>query len=369
MRYVPLAAATFAAIGTCSGAALADPSPRISGPFTHENLAIYFVHGQGADGPVPLTLQEALAKGSVVVAETGQVNELQIENTGGEPVFIQAGDIVKGGKQDRVLTVSLLLPPSSGRVPIASFCVEQGRWAPRGKEDHARFTSAKEAMPSREALLAMVAPPREPAAAAGREAGQTGTAEREGRLATAQRTREPNETASKQRKVWEEVAATQRKLTDNVGVTVASQQSASSLQLSLENEKLKEARAAYIKALQGAGEKDGDVIGYVVAINGRLSVANIYPSNGLFRKMWAKQLAAVVTEAIGEKRGAGSTAAPRPPAPAAATEFMAAAEQGKPYERTLAAGMRQEVRDADKSLYNEARASDGKWIHRSYLAK
>ena len=132
MRYIsaaPLAAATFAAIGACGGAALADPSPRISGPHVHENLAIYFVHGQGAAGPVPLTLQEGLAKGNVQVVETGRVNELQIENTGGEEVFIQAGDIVKGGKQDRVLTVSLLLPANSGRVPIASFCVEQGRWA------------------------------------------------------------------------------------------------------------------------------------------------------------------------------------------------------------------------------------------------
>jgi hypothetical protein len=367
MRYIsaaPLAAATFAAIGAYGGAALADPSPRITGPLVHENLAIYFVHGQAGAGPVPLTLQEALAKGNVQVVETGRVNELQIENTGGEAVFIQAGDIVKGGKQDRVLTVSLLLAANSGRVPIASFCVEQGRWSPRGKEDHAKFTSAGEAMPSREALLAMAAPPREPSTGAAREAA----AENEARVA-AQRARESSETAVKQRKVWEEVAATQKKLSEGVGAAVASQQSASSLQLSLENEKLKQARAAYIKALQGAGEKDGDVVGYVVAINGKLSAANVYPSNGLFRKMWEKQLAAVVTEAIGEKPGAKPAAAAPPPAPAAATEFLAAAEKGKPYERTLAAGMRQEVRDADKSLYNEARAADGKWIHRSYLAK
>ncbi len=167
MRFIsvaPMAAATFAAIGACGGIALADPSPRITGPLVHENLAVYFVHGQGSGGPVPLTLQEALAKGNVQVVETGRVNELQIENTGGEAVFIQAGDIVKGGKQDRVLTVSLLLPAKSGRVPIASFCVEQGRWSPRGGEDHAKFSSAKEAMPSREALLAMAAPPREPPA-------------------------------------------------------------------------------------------------------------------------------------------------------------------------------------------------------------
>ena len=110
------------------------------------------------------------------------------------------------------------------------------------------------------------------------------------------------------------------------------------------------------------------MVGYVVAINGRMSAANIYPSNALFRKMWEKQLAAVVTEAIGEKPGSAPAAAPPPPTPAV-KDFLAAAEKGKSYERPLAAGMSQEVRDADKSLYNEARSADGKWIHRSYLAK
>src|SRR5687767_8291627 len=116
MRFIsvaPLAAAALAAAGAAGGAARADQAARISGPFTHENLAVYFVHGSSVTGAVPLTLQEALAKGQVQVVETGRVNELQIENTGAEQVFIQAGDIVKGGKQDRVLTVSLLLPATS----------------------------------------------------------------------------------------------------------------------------------------------------------------------------------------------------------------------------------------------------------------
>jgi hypothetical protein len=376
MRFIqiaPLAAAAFAAAGM-SGGVFAEQTTRTSGPFVHENLAVYFVHGKGADGPVPLTLQEALAKGYVQVVETGHVNELQIENTGGEAVFIQAGDIVKGGRQDRVLTVSLLLQPKSGRVPIASFCVEQGRWAQRGKEDQARFSSASEAMPSRAALLAMAAPPAAEShrPAAGGETARRGDepARQPARAPNppAQRVeRAPDEVADKQRRVWDSVAATQRKLSTGLNATVASPQSASSLQLSLENEKLKEARTAYIKALQPIGVKDDDVIGYVVAINGKLSVANIYPSNALFRKMWEKQLAAVVTEAIGEKPNAAP--AVTPPAAPAAKEFLVKAETGKPYERVLAAGMRQEVRDADASLYNEARGVDGKWIHRSYLAK
>ncbi len=137
--------------------ALADEY-RVSGPVVHENLAIYLVHGKSAPGPVPFTLEEALAKGAVKVHETGNVNELQIENLGNGEVFVQSGDIVKGGQQDRVLTVSLLLPQKSGRIPIASFCVEQGRWSARGKEDVKTFATASASVPSREAKLAFRAP-------------------------------------------------------------------------------------------------------------------------------------------------------------------------------------------------------------------
>ena len=115
---------------------------RVSGPIVHDNLAIYLIHGKSAAGAVPLTLDEALAKRAVKVHETGNVNELQIENLGTDEVFVQSGDIVKGGQQDRVLIVSLLLPPKSGRIPIASFCVEQGRWTARGKEDVKTFATA-----------------------------------------------------------------------------------------------------------------------------------------------------------------------------------------------------------------------------------
>ena len=64
---------------------------------------------------MPLTLDEALGNGSVKVVETGEVNELKIENTGGEPVFIQSGDIVKGGRQDRTLTTSQSCRPTRVR--------------------------------------------------------------------------------------------------------------------------------------------------------------------------------------------------------------------------------------------------------------
>src|SRR5262245_27290402 len=291
-----LALAMFAALCASSGPAPAETAPtpgqRVSGPHVHRNLAIYLVHGANVTDAVPLTLAEALAKGTVQVTETGMVNELRVENTGDEAVFIQAGDIVKGGRQDRVLVVSLLLLPRSGAVPISSFCVEPGRWSARRGEDATRFASASQAMPSRRALVVMAAPPST------ESAGQT--AEKASPSAEQRQERAGGDTASRQRQVWDSVARTQANLAAGLGAPVKAAESETSLQLSLEHAKLKEAQAPYLAALETAGLKDSDVIGYVVAINGRPVSANLYSSNGLFRKVWSKQLAAAVTEAIGD---------------------------------------------------------------------
>jgi hypothetical protein len=345
MRFLVLAAAAVSAasIGFAfSREARAEAPPPISGPFEHGNLAIYFVHGQSAPGPVPLTLQEALAKETVRVDETGSVNELKIENLGDEDVYIQSGDIVKGGRQDRVLTVSFILPKKSGAVPVTSYCVEHGRWSKRGVEDATKFGSSANAIPSRVAKLAMKTRPASGPSDSYAETGQ------------------------RQRAVWNEVARTQEKLSAGVAATVASPMSGSSLELSLENEKLKETRAGFMKALEGKADAD-DILGFVFAVNGRINSADVYPSNGLFRKMWAKLLTAAVTEAVGEKAAASENAAP-PPAEAIRA-FLADAEKGTPDAQKIGALAREEVRDADKALYVEAARADGQWVHRNYLAK
>jgi ARG and Rhodanese-Phosphatase-superfamily-associated Protein domain len=334
--------------------ACADAKTRISDPINHENLSVYFIHGPSEPGPVPLSLQEALDNGSVRILETGNVNELRIENTSGEDVFIQSGDIVKGGRQDRVLRMSFVLPPKSGEVALEAFCVEQGRWSARGAESASAFSSAAEAMPSREAKLAMRAPAPAPT-----ELDYLNTG------STANHVDRPQRAYGRQQDVWEQVAKTQANLSAGLTTAVASPLSETSLQLSLENEKLQEARAAYLKALESSGAKEEDIVGYVFAVNGRISSADVYPSNAMFRKMWPKQLAAGVTEAIGAK---GGEPAPAPSAKAA-EQFMAAAEQGKADEQVVNELTRQEVRDADKALYVEARRSDGTWVHRNYLAK
>ncbi len=354
MHIFSLAAAGLAVFSVAAAVprfAFADSKTRISGPETHENLAVYFIHGTSNQGPVPLTLQEALDKGSVRVLETGTVNELKIENIGNEEVFIQSGDIVKGGKQDRVLRMSFVLPAKSGAVPIAAFCVEAGRWSARGGENVGAFMSAAEAMPSREAKLAMRAPIETAAVPAAADTPHYAAAS--------------DPVYLRQREVWESVAATQSKLSEQLSAAVASPRSATSLQLSLENENLKEARADYVKALDAAGKETDDIIGYVIAVNGSVESADVYPSNALFRKMWPKQLAAAVTEAIGAK---DSKLAPAPSVDSV-NQFLVSAESGKAQEEAVGELSRQEIRDADKSLFVEARRSDGAWVHRNYLAK
>ena len=107
-------------------------------------MAIYLIHGKDVIRRTKfLTLQEALTQKQIIVHETGNVQQLEVENVSADfEVFIQVGDIVKGGKQDRVLSFDMLVPPRSGRVSIAACCVESGRWRQRGGEDARQFSES-----------------------------------------------------------------------------------------------------------------------------------------------------------------------------------------------------------------------------------
>ena len=339
-----------------AAARAAGAAQRITGPFTHENLSVYFIHNLSSPGPVPLTLSEAMEKGAVTVFETGNVSELSIENTGSAEVFIQAGDIVKGGKQDRVLTISLLMPPKSGKMPIASFCVEQGRWQARGREDVSRFASSNASLPSREAKLAMKAAPKPlpaPVPSGSPLAGQ--------RIAPARQSGD----ASVQGQVWDSVRKAQAGLSKAVGAPVAARESATSMQLTLENEKLRASQSAYKSALLQAGAGGEDIVGFAFAVNGKINSADVYPSAGLFKKMWAKNLEASIAEAL----AASSESSGAPPDTTAVTAFLETAERGASSTREVSAGMKLESRDAPGHAMFETRGKQGAALHRNYLAK
>lgn len=374
-------------------AARAEEGQRISEPIVHDNLAIYFIKGKSQDGPVPLTLDEALAKGTVKVHETSQVSELQIENTGDEDVFVHAGDIVKGGQQDRVLSLSIIVPPKSGRVPIASFCVERGRWSARGKEDVRTFASSKDFIPSLEGKKAMrsaqkaeaarvVAAARAPADAARAAPNEAANAEAalERRVVEQQRQQEAYDRNNRynspadgplprapdsQGDVWRSVEAVQSSLGASLNGAVTASVSETSLQLALENEKLMKAQAAYVDALKPQGESDGDVIGLVVAVNGELKSADIYPSNGLFKKVWAKHLKAAATEAIAKREQASAAM----PATADVEAFLDDAKKGETHEQKLNDALKLEVSEGAKTEAFASRAMSGALLHMNLLKK
>ena len=96
-----------------------------------------------------------------------------------------------------------------------------------------------------------------------------------------------------------------------------------------------------------------------------MSAANLYPSNGLFRKMWGKLLQASITEAISHRNGDKEST----PASDVALAFLTDAATGKVTEKPLPAQVQLEMRDADKAFYFETRRASGAFVHRSYLAK
>lgn len=391
-RSVGSLAAVIVASSLWAPAAAKEASLSVSGPHVEGNLAVYFIHGASRPGPVPLTLAEAMRKGRVTVHETGRVEQLLIENTGDREVFVQAGDIVKGGRQDRVLTISLLLPPRSGKISIGSYCVEQGRWSKRGLESVKRFSSAESAMPSRAAKIAILSakpairtasrrvptvatgrdgallpPPRLSPLIAGSNTAQDVRSARQRIIRDLEQRRRTAGQPTRQQEIWRNVADIQRKLTDNLAAGVRSARSASSLQLSLEHQKLVEAREKMAAALLPLAGQRPDVIGFAFAINGRINSAEIYPSNGLFAKMWPKLLKASITEAIAEKTA--SAAATKAPKPAAIKSFLDVAASGKADTDELHDKLKRERRESEKSLSLATHRADGTIVHHSVLAR
>lgn len=116
------------------GAATTDTT--IGAPKTFDNLTVFPVLSKKQDDIGPITtLDAALAKGAASVHELGggangegaQVNALVIENKGTVPVYVLAGTIVKGGKQDRQIGQDFIVGANQ-TVPVDAFCVEHGRW-------------------------------------------------------------------------------------------------------------------------------------------------------------------------------------------------------------------------------------------------
>jgi hypothetical protein len=305
----------------------------LSGPYTHANLTVFLIHGlETLPSMTYLTLQEAIESGLAVVHETDNVSQLAVENlSSSDEVYIQSGDILKGGKQDRVIQEDLVLAPHSGRVPLASFCVEQGRWVRRGRESAAMFQDASVQLAGKDIKLA-------------------------------------NRYRKSQGGVWKDVKSTQGRLSKKLGGSVQSGESQSSFRLTLDHDRVQQAIASYLSELSPVIADKERVIGCAFAINGKVNCAEVYASGVLFKKLWPKMLQAAAVEAVAELEQNDS---PQPIEVETIKTFLSEAEQGKAYKQPAAERIHVILHETNKYLLFDTcdRLQGNNVLHRSYLAR
>src|SRR5262249_26370870 len=126
---------------------------RLLDPVTYENISIFpVVSGSNQDTTSFLTLDEGLSNGEVIVSEQGSaglsrsrdgrrpvappqyntgasVNQLVLTNRSKRPLLLLAGELVSGGKQDRIIAKDRIVAPGADPLPLDVFCVEHGRWS------------------------------------------------------------------------------------------------------------------------------------------------------------------------------------------------------------------------------------------------
>jgi hypothetical protein len=288
------------ALGFVFGGGATPPLPgksegewRLLDPVRYENLSIFPVVSANAyDTSWFLTLDEGLASGEVQVREQGSegmarsrdgvvrpadsnaasVNQLVLINRSKRPLLLLAGELVSGGKQDRIIGKDRLVPVGSKPLPLDVFCVEHGRWS-----SGASFTDAK----------TIVHPSVREQATFQRDQGRVWNAVRSGTTAEA--------TAS---------AGAARLAAPRIARTIQDEAPTESYQKIYESREVRGSVETYVDEVQRrfareiSGLKGEHVVGVVVAYGGEVTWSDIFASSDLFQQYWKKLLRSYVVEAL-----------------------------------------------------------------------
>src|SRR6266705_325604 len=234
-------------------------------PIRHGNLTVFPVAAASSHNTQSfLTLDEGLRSGEVIVTEGGnvqplmrrrnrpvrnegaQVNRLVLVNNSKRPLILLAGEIVTGGKQDRVIGKDRIVPAESDPLNLGVFCVEPGRWT--GSSD--RFGVGTGGTAAGALSAPMVAPSVRAKAMADKD----------------------------QQQVWSEVAKTRTAMAESVAVEGAAQaiNGTSSYARVMDNREVKQRVDSVAEPIQRNYQtliqqlRDKNAVGVVVAVNGRI---------------------------------------------------------------------------------------------------
>src|SRR5881398_2186096 len=267
---------------------------RILDPVTYENISVFpVVASYGQDTSAFLTLQEGLATGEVVVRERGSeemvrgrdgrpvyipqptgasVNQLVLINRSKRPLVLLAGELVSGGKQDRVIGKDRIVPVGAPPLPLDVFCVEHGRWT-----GAAQFAAAN----------TIVHPSVRERAAVDQKQAEVWDAVRSGTTARSAPS-DPRPQISSENlqaaiagngrtEAYEKIYVSQA-----VGVSI--------------DDFVNEVQRRFVQATSGL--KNERVVGVVVAYGGEVAWSDIFASGDLFDHYWRKLLRSYAVEAL-----------------------------------------------------------------------
>jgi ARG/rhodanese/phosphatase superfamily protein len=303
--FLPMLAVLFTGFAVISAAFAGDAGSlpatsndyKILAPITHGDLTIFpVVSSKSHDTSDFITLDEGIRSGEVVVTEVGnlhstmrrhppyqtrpyqgaEVNRLVLVNNSKHPLILLAGEVVTGGKQDRVVGKDRIVPAESDPVDLAVFCVEHGRWI----ESSTKFDTHASVMLQPSVRMKAMAD-------------------------------------QDQQKVWDEVANSKKNMSgvmlhtpnanlSTVEVTSAEVQidSTSSYAKARENKAVQKQVESITGPIQKSYEsvikqlRNQNAVGVVVAVKGHIVWADMFASSALLAKYWPKLLESYATEAL-----------------------------------------------------------------------
>jgi hypothetical protein len=267
---------------------------RLLSPITYENITIFpVVTTSVADTSHFLTLEEGLASGEVLVAEQGSdgmarsrdgrvipdysrgasVNQLVLINRSKRPLLLLAGELVSGGKQDRIIGKDRLVPVGAEPLPLNVFCVEHGRWS-----SGANFSAAK----------VIVHPSVREQAAVVQKQSEVWNAVRGGTTAHAEAA----------------APAPQMSMADITSTVEVEAPTESYDRIYNKSKRVGGNVDSFVEEVQRrfsketSGLKNERVVGVVVAYGGEVAWSDIFASQDLFQKYWTKLLRSYAVEAL-----------------------------------------------------------------------
>lgn len=316
----------------------------VGAPFRHANLMIFPVSSKEPKTEDRfISLDEGLKAGTIEVFEAGAqevqsrasntVGRVLVSNRSNKPLYLMPGEIILGGDQDRCIGEELVIQPSEQPVPIKVFCVEHGRWGGRAEGQTAAYLETASSNAANAESVSLPADLATDLTEAGEQANRgkfiatVGNVNKVARLAV--------QDGADQGKVWDEVASVNAKS----GVK-AQTGTFTGNYVDVQSVKRLE---PYIAQMQQVGDSE-NIVGVIVAINGKVQTMDVFESTPLFAKLWPKLLKSYALDAANASQAAAGEVCSRE----SAREFLTDALQADVQESDIHQGVARIKRGTDR---------------------